>query len=184
MEEEVKKEILYDLAEAIRIIEEREEKDVEELKTLSDHAIDDVALHKDLDIVSITVLIYSLYKVISQMEKQDYENLLSELENAKKNLEQDNLGKYNKSVKTLFEIVRGSSDKIKEHLQDVMHAARIKKGTALLQKGLSIGQAAGLMGLSNWDLQYYAGRTTSLEQHQEKISASKRLRKALNIFGI
>ncbi|MBS3127163.1 hypothetical protein J4228_03290 [Candidatus Woesearchaeota archaeon] len=184
MEEEVKKELLYDLAEAIRILEEREEKDVEELKTLSDHAIDDVALHKDLDVVSITVLIYSLYKVISQMEKQDYDDLLTELKDARKNLEQGNLGKYNRSVKTLFDIVRRSSDKIKEHLQDVMHAARIKKGTALLQRGLSIGQAAGLMGLSNWDLQHYAGKTTSLEQHKEKISASKRLGKALKIFGI
>lgn len=183
MKEVVKKEILYDLAEAIKILEEREEKDVEELKTLSEHAIDDVALHKDLDVVSITVLIYSIYKVVSSLGKEDYDDLLAELKLAKKYIKQGNLGRYNKSIKTLFTIVRRCKAAVREHLQDVMHAARIKKGASLLQRGLSIGQAAGLMGLSNWDLQQYAGKTTTLEQHHETISAKKRIIKSLNIFG-
>ena len=65
-----------------------------------------------------------------------------------------------------------------------MQAARIKKGTVLLQRGLSIGQAAGLMGLSNWDLQEYASKTPYLAGHHEKVSAKTRLSNALKIFGI
>ena len=65
-----------------------------------------------------------------------------------------------------------------------MQAAKIKKGAILLGKGLSIGQAAGLMGLSNWDLQQYAGKTVTFDDGHEKVSAKKRLINALNIFNI
>src|SRR3989344_1989373 len=167
MKEVIRKEILFDLAQAIAILEQKDAKDVEELKKLSNHAIEDVALHKDLDLISITVLIYSIYKIISSIS--------AEAEN--------NLSRYNQNIKVLFNLVSKSNIKVKEHLQDVMQAARIKKGTVLLQKGLSIGQAAGLMGLSNWDLQQYAGRTTAIAQHHETTSVKKRLALALNLFN-
>jgi len=184
MKEEIKKEILYDLREAINILKKREKKDLEELKILSDHAIEDVALHKDLDIISITVLIYSIYKVINCLQEENYVSLMKELQNAEVALVNDDLSKYNLSIKLLYNTINRCSAKIKEHLQDVMHAARIKKGTALLQKGLSIGQAAGLMGLSNWDLQQYAAKTTVFEGHEEKVLARKRVAFAMKIFGV
>lgn len=184
MKEVIKKEILYDLTKAIGILEQREAKDVEKLKVLSDHAIEDVALHKDLDLISVTVLIYSLYKIGKEVPPEDYKDILAELKFAKDHLESGNLGRYNKSIRSLFGIIRKCNAKIRVHLQDVMQAARIKKGTVLLEKGLSIGQAAGLMGLSNWDLQQYAGRTTVMEQHHESTPAKKRLLTALDIFGV
>ena len=184
MKEVIKKEILHDLSETIRILEVKEKHDYEQLKKLSDHAIEDVALHKDLDVISVTVLIYSIYKVIGTMQEADYKELLTKLKSAKQGLEQNNFGKYNQSIRTLFKIVKRSNVQVKEHLQDVMQAARIKKGTTLLEHGLSIGQAAGLMGLSNWDLQEYAAKTTSLEVHHEKIPAQRRLLTAFKIFGV
>lgn len=184
MKEEIKKEILYDLRETIKILERPEKKDAEELKLLSDHAIEDVAVHKDLDMISITVLIYSIYKVINCLQKENYESMMTELKNAETALENEDFSKYNRSIKLLYNAINRCSAKVKEHLQDVMHAARIKKGTALLQKGLSIGQAAGLMGLSNWDLQQYAARTTAFEGHQEKVLAKKRVIFAMKLFGV
>ena len=79
MKEEIRKEILYDLAKAVEIMEVREQKDVEELKVLSDHGIEDVALHKDLDLISVTVLIYSLYKVVQSLKEEEYQEILSQL---------------------------------------------------------------------------------------------------------
>lgn len=184
MKEDIRKEIMNDLQGAVSILEQREDKDIEELKILSDHAIEDIAVQKDLELVSVTVLLYSIYKVISCMQASSYDQLLQELGTAKTSLEQRNLGKYNSSIKKSYEIIRTCDTKVKEHLNDVMHAARIKKGATLLQRGLSIGQAAGLMGLSNWDLQQYAGKTTALDQHTEKIPADERLKKALQLFGV
>ncbi|MBI2112365.1 hypothetical protein HYT52_02410 [Candidatus Woesearchaeota archaeon] len=184
MEEVVRKEILYDLDRSIAILKTEELQDIEELKELSNHAIDDVAAHKDLDLVTITVLIYSLYKTCKSLGKRDHDAVLRELENAKRYLSQHSFSRYNSSVRNIFTIIRRSDEKVKEHLNDVMHAAKIKKGTVLLERGLSIGQAAGLMGLSNWDLQSYAGRSTALVQHQEIIPVKKRVLAALKIFGV
>ncbi len=184
MKEDIRKEILNDLQGALAILQTRESKDIEELKTLSDHSIEDIAVQKDLELVSVTVLLYSIYKVVSCMEEKNYEQLLQELQNAKAGLEQRNLSKYNGSIKKLYELIRKCNAQVKEHLNDVMQAARIKKGATLLQRGLSLGQAAGLMGLSNWELQQYAGKSTALDQHIEKIPAQNRMKKALQLFGV
>ena len=184
MEEAIRKEILYDLGQAITILEKKDKNDVDQLRILSDHGIEDVAVHKNLDLISITVLIYSLYKIITSIPEKDYQSIIKELQNAKSSLEKNQLGRYNSNIKNLFQLVRKSNAKVKVHLQDVMEAAKIKKSAALFEKGLSIGQAAGLMGLSNWDLQGYTGKTTALEQHEEGILAEKRMSLALKIFKV
>jgi uncharacterized protein YjiS (DUF1127 family) len=184
MKEVVKKEILYDLDRTINIMQVREDRDIEELRILSDHAIEDVALYKDLDLISVTVLIYSLYKIAASLPDKDYQNLLKILTKAKESLKHGNLGGYNRYIKQVYEIVHKSNAKVKQHFSNVMHAARIKKGSALLQKGLSIGQAAGLMGLSNWDLQEYVGKTLILEKDHEAVPAKKRLLNAFKLWGL
>lgn len=182
MEEAIKKEILFDLSETIKILEAKDPNVLPQLEKLSDHAIEDVAVHKDLDLISVTVLIYSLYKVQQCLQGKDFQAILRELKQARQLLQQNRLGQYNQSIKTIFQLIRKCNVKIQQHMQDVLDAARIKKGTLLVQKGLSIGQAAGLMGLSNWDLQAYAGKTTAFEQHDEAIPAMKRMKIALALF--
>lgn len=184
MEEVIRKEILYDLSQAINILQRRDKNDIDQLRVLSDHGIEDVAVHKNLDLISVTVLIYSLYKIVNSIPEREYQAIIQELQKAKSSLEKDQLGKYNNGIKILFNLVRKSNAKVKMHLQDVMDAAKIKKSAALFEKGLSIGQAAGLMGLSNWDLQAYAGKTTALDQHEESTPAAKRVATALKLFGV
>ncbi len=184
MKDVIKKEMLYDFDHIILILEHRELMDVEKLKELSDHAIEDVAVLKDLDVISITVLIYSIYKVVKILADADYLALLGQLKKTRTSLQDGDYVNYNKNMKNLFDIVRKGNAQVKEHLQDVMQAARIKKGTTLLEKGLSIGQAAGLMGLSNWDLQQYAGKTPALGSHNETVPAKLRVKKALSLFGV
>jgi len=183
MKEEVKKEILFDLDKTIEILKVKEIQNVRRLETLSEHTIDDIALYKDLELVSVTVLIYSLYKIIDCLTEKIHSEIVKELQTAKAGLQSNNFGKYNQSIRRLFSIVRKCDAKVKVHLQDVMEAARIKKGSSLLGRGLSIGQAAGLMGLSNWDLQAYAGKTV-LGEHREAILAKKRVLRAFKLFSV
>ncbi|HIH11178.1 TPA: hypothetical protein HA241_03245 [Candidatus Woesearchaeota archaeon] len=184
MREEIEKEVLYDVRECIKIIEVRNETDFTQLETLSNHAIEDVAVYKDADIITITVFLYSLYKVVRTLNDTEYQTVIRLLRATQRALEQHNLGNYNRSIKALFSAVEKSNTQTREHLQTVMDAARIKKGTVLLSKGLSIGQAAGLMGLSNWDLQSYASKTTALEHDEKGVPASTRLNITLKIFGV
>jgi hypothetical protein len=186
MKEAILKEILYDLGQVIDFFQKKDGQSPETLRKVSDHAIDDVALHKDFDVVSITVLIYSIYKVLPNLRKHgdDITRLIRLLQTARDALKSHSFGKYNAQIRSAFKIVRECSADVKEHLQDVMQAARVKKGTSLLQKGLSIGQAAGLMGLSNWDLQEYAAKTTILGAHTESLPAKVRLLKTLRLFNL
>ena len=184
MKDVIKKSILHNINKAILILERKKQMDVEAMKKLSDQAIEDVALYKDLDVVSMSVLFYSIYKVVDRLDEESFDYLINGMDVARVALQKNNFGMYNKSIKNMFTTVRGCNAKVKEHFQDVMDAARIKKGAVLLQKGLSLGQAAGLMGLSNWDLQEYAGRTVILGAHTEKIQARTRLETALRIFGV
>jgi hypothetical protein len=180
----IKKEILNDLRQILEVFESNNPKVRQVLEKLSNHAVEDVALYKDLDIISITVLIYSLHKTIRCLTTTHKLQLVKALQRAIGALESGNLGKYNANIKQLFFVVKECNADVKNHLQDVMQAAKIKKGTALLQKGLSMGQAAGLMGLSNWDLQEYAAKTTALSEHTESMRASIRLDQAFTLFGI
>jgi hypothetical protein len=182
MKKEVKKEILHDLGQTIQILEQKDIQDPEELKKLSNHSISIVAAYKDLDVISITVLIYSIYKVVDRLEQNDYKLLQNHLKSALQSLKQGDLHKYNSAIKNAYRIVKRSTSKVKEHLQDVMDAARIKKGSILLQAGLSMGQAAGLMGLSNWDLQDYASKTVYMGGHHEAIKIVSRYNNALRLF--
>ena len=182
MKKEVKKEILHDLGEVLRILEQKDLQDPEELRRLSNHSINVVAAYKDLDVISITVLIYSIYKVVQRLEPYDYKLLQRHLTSALQSLKQGDLHKYNKSIKNAYRTVKKSTSKVKEHLQNVMDAARIKKGSILLQHGLSMGQAAGLMGLSNWDLQEYASKTAYMGGHHEAIKIVSRYKNALRLF--
>ena len=105
MKEVIKKEILYDLTRTIEILEVKEEKDFAQLEKLSEHAIEDVALHKDLDLIAVTVLIYSLYKIVRSLSEEDHQDILTELQFAIKHLQQNNLSRYNKSIKTLYSLL-------------------------------------------------------------------------------
>lgn len=154
------------------------------MKKLSDHSIEDVAVHKDLDMISVTVLVYSLYKIIPSANKELYDTILNLLGEASKSIQGKNFGQYNRQIKLLFSFVEKTNINIREHLSDVMQAARIKKGTVLLQHGLSIGQAAGLMGLSNWDLQQYAAKTTAFEPTSQTLEVKKRWATTAKIFKL
>jgi len=180
----IKKDLLQILSRVREILEKKDPSDYEELKSLSEQSIEDVAVHKDLDLISVTVLVYSIYKILPDLKEEDYKDLNAAFKLAYSSLVENQLGRYNQNIKTLYNLISKSNAKIKVHLQDVMHAARIKKSASLLGKGLSIGQAAGLMGLSNWDLQQYVGGTTMMEPQKESFPAIKRLTNALQIFGV
>lgn len=183
MHKEVKR-VLLEAFSAVLSLLKSGTKDEDPFRIVSEQAIEDVAVYKDIDLIAVTVFLYSLAKIVPRLSDEQYATLLKAVQRAQTTLREGDLTKYNRAVKQLYRQVREYNAHIKEHLQDVLDAAKIKKGTSLLHKGLSMGQAAGLMGLSNWDLQQYAGKTTALDLHDEVIPAPERLEKAFALFGV
>ena len=182
MKEEIRKALIGFLNRLIKTLRIRNEKDIEDMKEISDEAIRQSAIHKEGDAVSFAVMVYSLYKIIKEISDEEYEDIATELNFARKSLQENNLGRYNKNIKTIFSLVSKSNAKIKTHLQDVLQAARIKEGVHLFKHGLSIGKAAEMMGLSTWDLLGYAGKTEYMEGHKELTSIKKRVAYTLKLF--
>ena len=120
MKEVMRKSLLKDVGRVIVILEKRKGKenpDLERLKELSDHTIKDVALFKNLDAVSLAVLIYSIYKTLPCMSEENVKDLITELKFSQKHLSAKNLSMYNQSVKVLFSIIKRCNSEIKtQHL--------------------------------------------------------------------
>ena len=182
MKKVMQKSLTKDLKKTIDILQLREKGDREELRKLSDHTIGDVALYKNLDAVSLAVLIYSLYKVYHCLSDENHDLLLKSLLKAYDDISSGNLGSYNQNLKKAFSIVKKCNAAVKTHVGDVFEAAKLKKGSTLVGHGLSVARAANVMGLTRWELLSYTGGLKQDLGEHEKVKASDRLQKALDLF--
>jgi hypothetical protein len=186
MEQEVKKDILDILSRAVEILRVREEKDVLELRELSDHTIHDASIYQEIDAVQIATLMYALYKILERkMDFPDkhYQKLNSALQNAYNTLERGRFKEYNRAIQDAFTIIATIDQKASQFMQQVIEKAKITKGSRLFHHGLSTKRAAEIMGVSEWQLQGYIGKTREQETTPQSVGVKKRLQYAFEVFG-
>lgn len=182
MDEVVKKDILKVLSDAAAILEVEEERDASDLRELSNHTIHNASIFQDEDSVSIATLIYSLSKVIERREgKISYSVLLKIIVDAKKNLEQNRIDEYREVIKKLFNFISTIDNKLKLYIEEVINQAQIKKGSKLYEHGISMARAAEILGISQWELMFYIGKT-SLTNTIGGIGVKERLNYARSLF--
>lgn len=182
MDEVVKKDILRVLSDVTDILKVEEEKDVADLRELSNHVIHDASIFQDEDSVSIAILIYSLSKVIERREgKLNYKVLLGLIMDARKDLEQNRIDGYRKIIKKLFKFISTIDTKLKLYIEQVINQAEIKKGSKLYAHGISLGRAAEVLGISQWELMFYIGKT-KLPDIKGGVSVRQRLSYARSLF--
>ncbi len=178
----VKKDILKVLSNVANILEIEEEKDIVEIRELSNHTIHNASIFQDEDSISIAILIYSLSKVIERREgKLNYQNLLRLIQDAKKNLEYDRIDVYRKTIKKLFNFISTIDTKLKLYIEQVINQAEIKKGSKLYAHGISLGRAAAILGISQWELMFYIGKT-KLTDVKGGVDVKTRLNYARSLF--
>jgi len=182
MDEVVKKDILEVLSDVIKILAVEEDRDVADLRELSNHTIHNASIFQDEDSVSIAILIYSLSKVIERREgKMNYGVMLNILGKAKKNLEENNIDGYRKTIRKLFDFISTIDTKLKFYVEEVISQAQIKKGSKLYAHGISLARAAEILGISQWELMFYVGKTR-LTDIKGGIGVKERLNYARSLF--
>ena len=160
MDEVVKRDILKVLSDVARILEVEEEKDVADLRELSNHTIHNASIFQDEDSVSAAILIYSLSKVIERREgKMNYRDLLKLINGASGSLKQNRVDEYRRGIKKLFHFISTIDTKLNLYIEQVINQAEIKKGSKLYAHGISLGRAAEILGISQWELMFYIGKT-------------------------
>lgn len=184
MHDIIKKDILAVLADLVEILKVKEEGDITELKELSNHIIHNASVFQDEDSISVAILIYALSKIIERKQKDlDYNKILGMLNSCISNLKNNNDDLFRKSIKGIFSFIKTMDEKIKLYIYEVINQARIKKGCKLCEHGISVARAAEVLGISQWELMHYLGKTTLIDQFSEPVNISKRLKIARSLFS-
>ncbi len=180
----IKNDIIAVLSDLIKILKAREESDIVSIKGLSNHVIHNASVFQDEDSVSVGILIYSLSKIMERRQKDiDYGKILSMLDSCILNLKGNQDGLFRKSIKSIFNFIRTIDEKLRLYISEVITQARIKKGCKLCEHGISIARASEVLGISQWELMHYLGKTTLIDKFSEPINVSRRLKIARSLFS-
>ena len=184
MHELIKRDIIAVLNDLIEVLKLKEERDIAEIKRLSNHLIHNASIFQDEDSVSVAILIYSLSKIIERREGNfDYKKILSILNLCVSYLKSDDDENFRKSIKDIFNFIRTIDVKIKLYINEVINQAQIKKGCKLCEHGISVARASEVLGISQWELMHYLGKTTLIDKFSEPVNVSKRLNIARSLFS-
>jgi len=179
----VQQDILSILEKLKDILEVKEEVDIPEIKELSNHTIHNSSIFQDEDSVSIAILVYSLSKIIEREQGNiNYNPIKDLIQKAIFHLKKDNYDSYRDNVKRLFNIIKTIDSKLKFYIQEVINQSEIKKAGRIYAHGISIGRAAEILGISQWDLLLYIGQTTLPEVEEAIINVRDRLKFARGLF--
>jgi len=188
MEEIVKKDIIDILNKAIKIIKEE---DIHALRELSNHTIHDASIFQDKDSILIAIVIYSLSKIIARSEERTdgwdkaKDSTIKNIQEAKIFLENNKEDEYGIKIKKLLKNIGKLDKRLKLYIENVFEKAKIIKGAKLYEHGLSIGRAADFLGISQWELMSYVGKTQIVDRYEEEvIPITIRLDHAKKIFNI
>ncbi len=173
--------VLTDLAEILKV---KEEGDIAQIKELSNHVIHNASVFQDEDSISVAILIYSLSKIIERKQGDfDYGRLSGMLDSCISNLKNNEVDMFRKSIKKIFDFIRMTDSRLKLYIHEVINQAQIKKGCKLCEHGISIARSAEVLGISQWELMHYVGKTTLIDQFSEQVNVTNRLKIARSLFS-
>ena len=183
MHDIIKKDIIAVLSDLIEILKVKEESDIVQMKELSNHVIHNASVFQDEDSISVAILIYSLSKIIERKQRDmDYGRVMAMLNSCISSLRNNDDNGFRKSIRSVFDFIRAMDQKLKLYIHEVINQAQIKKGCKLCEHGISIARASEVLGISQWELMHYLGKTTIIDQFGEAVNVSKRLKIARSLF--
>jgi hypothetical protein len=159
--------------------------DSTKLKALSDDAIQKTGIFQESDSLSLAVLIYSLSKLLERwgFDGEYAEQARNMLSSAQFALEEDNTELYRGSIKKLSEFAAAVDKEFRIYVQKAIEKAQIKKGSKLYEFGISAARAAELLGIGQWELMSYIGKTRIHDAGKEPSGVEARLKFARYLFA-
>lgn len=150
------------------------------LRELSNHTVHNASIFQDEDSISIAVVMYALSKIMERSDI-DMSSFIDLVHEAKHYIETDRISDYKNTVKKLFDKISKTDSKFKLYIEEVLTQSQIKKGSKLYEHGISLEQASHLLGITQWELMSYVGKT-SIADEFESLSTKKRLDLVRELF--
>lgn len=184
MIDEVKKDILAVLEETLKAFNEG---NYGSLRDISNHIIHNASIFQDKDSVSIAVIIFSLYKIASRSEGREGKVLGSIIKMIKESyglLCDGRADDYSTLVKKVFAAISSLDRRFGFYIEEVINQAEIKKGSKMYEHGVSAARASEVLGISEWELMNYVGKTIIPEVEKEPFDVKARVSFAKGLFGV
>lgn len=180
MQDIVRKDILDVLEQAMTIWQAQ---DHHALGELSNHVIHDASIFQDDDSVSVAVMVYALSKVLQRCCEEGVAcaQLGPSLQQMHDALAAGKDDEYRALMRTIIEEIKNVDQKLHLYITEVMEKARVKKASKMHEHGISLARTAELLGVSQWELQDYIGKTRIPEAHLGML-ARERLHRARGWF--
>jgi hypothetical protein len=183
MDTQVRKDSISILLKVLNLLKKKENIDSVELKELSNHTIHNASVFQDECSVSIAVFLYSLSKIVERGgDRISFQTIISNIQKVVKSIEDDDEQKFTYTMKSLIKEISTLDSKIKHYVKEVVIQAQIKKGSRLCEHGLSCGKASEVLGVSQWELMDYIGKTMLNEFVPDIIDTKSRLKLARELL--
>lgn len=176
----IRKDILNILDDAIIVLEKKK---LEFLEDLSNHIIHGATLYQDEDAISVAVLIYALYKIYSKKLVTEPRIFTSLLKNARHYLSKNDIENYRDRIMEVFATISKYDGQLRVYIAEVLSKAKLKKGSSMVEHGLSVAKASELMGITQWEMMSYLGKTKIVDNQVIETRARKRLEVARALFA-
>ncbi|MBN1386779.1 hypothetical protein JW968_07480 [Candidatus Woesearchaeota archaeon] len=177
---EVKSDIISVMKDVLAAIKED---DPAKVKELSNHTIHNASIYGDKDSLSIAILIYAVSKIMER-GAGNISGITVKISKLILDLQKDNLKGFSYNLKHILRSIAKHDVRLGLYIEEVINQANIKKGSKLFEHGFSIGKASEMLGITQWELLNYIGKTKLPEEMIGPMNARQRLKLARSIFGV
>ena len=164
--------------------------DAVKLKELSNQTIHCAACNQDSGSTAIGIISYALSKLI---ERADYKRIKnwqgfiqrfnSSIDLAIKAAEEDNLEAFESHIIRSRTAILSASPNMKKYLEEILRKSSINRASKMYEHGISLGQTAKLLGLTQWEISEFTGQSKTEEYHASALSVKQRAKMALEFFS-
>lgn len=167
-----------------------QENDAAKLRDLSNQTIHSASVHQDTGNISLAVIIYTLSKILERKDNLRISNF--EIFSKKLNgfltlavtaLLEKRDDVYLEHLERVRKTINSISINLKPYVEEVMRKASINKASKIYEHGISMGQTAKLLGITQWDLSEYAGQTSVADlNYSSTLDTRKRIEMVMEFF--
>ena len=148
-------------------------KNHEELKRVSDTVIHNSSVFQDEESIEVAITLYSLAKVLEKKTEltEQFYHLFTHIEQLFKRKQYH---AYKKAMAHLLCKIKEVDQNTQQYAKHVINHAKVNKGSRLFHHGISLGQSACAMGISQWELYDYVGKTHSSTGDTKSVRAERK----------
>jgi len=159
------------------------------LRQLSNSTIEEAALNSDKVLGEISLIAYSLHKLLSKphiVKSKNWNkvklNILNSLNKSINFLKKKNFDQFEKELDRIALNVSSIDSRLSNYIQNIYEKARIKQASRAYGFGLSLSQAQKLTNANKKDLLNYIGITRIHEKVKAKKGINERLKALKEVF--